>query len=130
MSKGGTKLMFNTGSEGPKYDPYHYEELTVVRNGKMVTLHLGLGDWLEVDGKKVSKYEYGGEGMSPEEKFEILTGMNTDEFMKYYQVIHNTCKKCGCRDNYPMSGFPGETFNVCAKCGEIVSSDFNMGAIM
>jgi hypothetical protein len=41
------KLRFSlkTGSEGPAYDPYHYDEYTIQKNDTCLTLHLGLGQW-------------------------------------------------------------------------------------
>jgi hypothetical protein len=42
-----TTISMRTGSEGPSYDPYHYEEMTVVGRSGTVTLHTGLGMWLQ-----------------------------------------------------------------------------------
>jgi hypothetical protein len=38
------------GSEGPRHDPYGFIEVKVVRNGRKVIFHQGLGEWLSVDG--------------------------------------------------------------------------------
>ena len=49
------KVVYQTGSEGPKHDPYFYEEFYF----EGMTLHLGLGEYLEetviVNGRKTTK---------------------------------------------------------------------------
>jgi hypothetical protein len=53
----GTKIDIVNGREGPKHDPYSYEEITIERRGWRVTMHLGLAEWIEfqtVEGKRDS----------------------------------------------------------------------------
>ena len=47
------KVRVETGSEGPRYDPYAFKETTIKANGKKVVLHEGLGDWLKIDDQEV-----------------------------------------------------------------------------
>ena len=44
------------GSEGPTWDLWSFEEIKVEHRGKVVLLHMGLGNWLKVDGELV-KYK-------------------------------------------------------------------------
>lgn len=123
----GTRLIKHHGTEGPSHDPYSYEELTVCKNNKTVTLHLGLAEWIEIDGKRqeavfrnMTEYAF-----DPSEEFKLQTGMTVEQFERRYYSNHNTCKKCGCDTTHSVAGFPGESLNVCDNCGEVVSSDFN-----
>lgn len=127
----GTKLFLQHGEEGPKYDPYSYMEMTVHRKGKEVTLHSGFFYWVEINGQRVNEKHdnQGNTIVDPEVIFEKETGLTAQTFMKYYDKIQNTCK-CGNRDTYASSGFPGETLYLCTKCNEVVSSDVNLRAIM
>src|SRR5258706_10384505 len=43
----------HTGSEGPRHDPYAYEEWRVRMPGHTIVLHSGLGTWLRADGVDV-----------------------------------------------------------------------------
>src|SRR5690349_18265847 len=47
-----TIVRLQSGTEGPRHDPYGWQEITVERNGHCATIHYsGLyDDWLEVDG--------------------------------------------------------------------------------
>jgi len=42
-----------TGTEGPRHDPYSFTEITVEARGHRVTVHYGLGEWIEVDGSQL-----------------------------------------------------------------------------
>lgn len=44
-------VSYRTGNEGPRHDPYHYEEMTVERDGQTVTLHMGLGTYVSHNGQ-------------------------------------------------------------------------------
>lgn len=128
----GTKLFYKTGIEGPKYDPYMYEEYIVHRNGKEIILHLGLQEWIEINGerqevvmKNLDEYL-----INPIEIFEEVTGLTLDKFKKYYDKIQNTCKNCGCNKTYAISGFPGEIIYLCRRCDSVVSSDVNLSGII
>jgi hypothetical protein len=42
------------GNEGPKHDPYGYSEYSFEYRGRKYVIHLGLAQWIEVDGKHIS----------------------------------------------------------------------------
>lgn len=51
-------ISHSSGTEGPSYDPYGWDEWEVSRNGRTACLRLGLGCWLELDGRsKVHEWE-------------------------------------------------------------------------
>jgi hypothetical protein len=116
------KLTRNTGSEGPSHDPYSYTEQTVEKDGKTVTLHLGLAEWLKVDGKRTE-----GDAGPLAAEFEKLTGFNPETFDVAYDAIHDPehCPKCQSTERKTESGMPGEKFLVCGSCGEIIDTRFN-----
>lgn len=50
-------IYFRTGTEGPRHDPYSYTEITVSRKGhRRAMLHMGLGVWSEVGGRRCRRY--------------------------------------------------------------------------
>src|SRR5262249_37829395 len=43
----GSRIEIRSGSEGPNFDPYHYDEITVTRaDGRKATIHRGLAEWM------------------------------------------------------------------------------------
>lgn len=134
-------LRINRGSEGPHYDPYSFEELSVetTENGftNEVTLHLGLAVWIDINGDRLdhdslnawgSKYEEGIQDL--EALFEHLTGINPDKFHDYYDRIH-TRRKC-CANPRPewTNGFPGEHLCICKSCGAFLDSSFSLAEVI
>jgi len=45
------------GGEGPSHDPYHYDEYRFEYRSKKYVIHMGLAQWIEVDGKHISATE-------------------------------------------------------------------------
>jgi hypothetical protein len=116
-----------TGSEGPHHDPYSYEEITVEGRNGTTTVHLGLGEWIQ-NNKGVKRY---GEGEEVDKLFEYYTGISIAVAMRVYHTLpyRKHARKCGCKETGTVSGYPGETFEVCLKCGEFVNSRMNYAAI-
>jgi hypothetical protein len=83
------KMSHRSGSEGPRHDPYHYDEFTLVEVNdgvtRTVTLRAGLGIRIEVNGKVMI------EGYDSEDVvgiFEELTGLSMDKFRRSYNRVH------------------------------------------
>lgn len=132
-----SSIMMETGSEGPEHDPYGYSEITVSRNnGDKVTLHSGLIVWVEVNGKRSDLCSAARPDImnTPDEEcvaiFERYAGVTPQVAERAYLRMQYVCKDCGVSDLESVSGYPGETFNVCRRCGNVVSSDFNLSAII
>src|SRR5215469_13131150 len=94
------RLFIKTGSEGPYYDPYSYTEFSYLRHRdkSVTTLHLGLGEWLEVNGVK--------EGcvlLREEELFKHLTGFYSWQWEFFIRRLRKKCRKCGCKRHKWMS---------------------------
>lgn len=124
-----TKITRKTGSEGPRHDPYHYEELTVKRpDGRSITIHTGLAFWAEAgDGRR--------EDHDVEKAmtlFEQVAGITPHQAEKTYRELRDRRYRyhpCGQRHFEDASGYPGESFVVCRKCGLVVDSHFNISAV-
>ena len=123
-----SSVTIDWGSEGPKHDPYGWTEITVDRpDGKTVTLHAGgLIEWVEVDGVKHVNLNY-------EDCCTIFAhhaGVTPDIAERAYQKYRSRCRECGGTETESKAGFPGETFELCVKCGAMVDYNFNESAII
>jgi len=133
-----TSIEIETGSEGPRHDPYGWEEIKVTRsNGDEVTLHSGLSSWVDVNGERFSYAvaiafpNKDNEWQLLCEKFEEFAGCSPAAAHKAYGRVRYSCDKCGAFDDVvEKSGFPGETIAACRQCGSVVYSDFNESAII
>jgi hypothetical protein len=119
------RLVIKTGSEGPRHDPYGYTETTVERNGVSVTLHEGLGTWLEIGDRMVTEDE-----TIARDFFETHVGYTPEKIQKFIERARSRCRSCGGREFRCERGYPGETFSVCVACGDIIASSFNEGAVI
>jgi len=138
------RLMHNTGSEGPRHDPYAFEEFTLLeqeegREPRRVTIHLGLAEWVKLNGRveaDITGYDLNGTG-SVEDKFEELTGLTFRGAVRLYHRanrLEKICPKCGAGIGKARwcDGYPGESFLVCrpSECGYMYTSSFNESAII
>ncbi len=124
------KIRLQTGSEGPREDPYGYEEWTVTRtDGTEVVIHAGLAEWVKLsNGRTKSVGDLYCENLN--EAAEALTGLDLRGLRRAYESV----KEHEIRPHYAHggmqwgSGFPGEELLFC-KCGAVVDSSFNLSAI-
>lgn len=73
-----------TGREGSSHDPYSYTEVTMKTNAKRVTVHLGLGDWIKVNGKKIHLKQQ----EDIYRKFQCHTGLSLHQAKKIYDRLN------------------------------------------
>ncbi len=122
------KVVRRTGSEGPRHDPYHFEELHVeTRDGKTV-LHEGLGLWLKHEcrsGYKLTENRV----HCVHDVFKAMTGYSTSQIDRIAIRLQSRCRKCGCRDFDDVRGYPGETLYQCVDCKHINGSSQDYSAI-
>ena len=133
------RVHLTTGAEGPRHDPYSYRELSVHAGRKKVVLHEGLGEWLSVNGKKVEPPKYLDkldwqtrekvERVWRMDEFGNAVGYTVDQIERIARKLNSRCRECGGREFHSESGFPGETFECCSKCGHIQNTFFNRSAI-
>ena len=56
-TNGITNFKSKSGSEGPSHDPYSYNEFSFKKDGKEYIIHMGLAQWIKIDGKKIGAFE-------------------------------------------------------------------------
>lgn len=119
------KLDMRNGTEGPRHDPYSFIEY-IFEGEQKVTLHLGLAEWVAVDGKKLGVPD-------PVEMFKVFTTFSPHQFEKAYQKLHGPkqrCPHCSGKSFDWVSGYPRESLQICSSCENIVYCDFNESAIL
>lgn len=126
------KMRMRTGSEGPRHDPYSYTEYTVETPNAEVLLHEGLAVFKEVNGERVSAKSGDYDAAHAFFDCDLVkhTGFTLAQLERISRNAKSRCRKGGYHDTYSESGYPGEEFEVCTKCGEVVDSYFNESAIL
>lgn len=127
------KVVRKTGTEGPREDPYSFEEWYVTTPRNEVTIHLGLGMWATLNEAKVVL-----DGFSEQEQSKFLresllretTGFTWTQLERIALRAASRCRKCGSREYKEAQGYPGEYFTICAKCGEVVGYQFYESEIL
>lgn len=131
-------ITLKTGAEGPHHDPYHYDELTVKRqDGRKVTLHSGLGVWLKVktaEGRKIELSESDVKAGRLAELFEYHAGITLSAAHKALDGperarVKAHFRKCGNSGFIATTGYPGESFDYCEKCGFVAGYSFDRSAV-
>ncbi len=123
-------LSLKTGSEGPRHDPYGFEEYEIDTPSGETTLHLGLGFWLKHNGRRIEAAGRAEESELCGPILKKLTGFSLDEILALKERVEKhrsrRCAKCGASSRHfrSESGFPGEHFTVCGKCGHVADSYF------
>lgn len=99
-----TKVTVSSNVEGPKDDPYGYTEFKAIVDGRIITLHMGLAEWLHIKEGVMSqtlsghghRYEFNRHGkrswdewengMLIERIFESITGRDLEEVYEEYMM--------------------------------------------
>jgi hypothetical protein len=121
-----------TGNEGPSHDPYSYEEYTVETPQGKTVLRSGLGTVLTFNDIEVSLADYSFEDQGKLVRgslFFMQTGWTLQQIRRIARKAKERCRKCGGRKTVTDSGYPGETFECCAKCGNVMDTFFCSSAI-
>ena len=112
------KLSHKSGTEGPNWDPYSFDELNLVKSdGTNIVMHMGLIESVKVNGKEI----HSGEGT--DKVIEEITGMYFDKWMKIHYKLNeppNRCPHCNGKHFEFHSGYVGESMQVCSDCNKIV----------
>jgi hypothetical protein len=124
-----SKIKMRHGSEGPRHDPYHFEEVTVTRaDGRWATLHTGLAVWVKTsDGRWEERDEKKAFAI-----FGEVAGIAPRAVEKAEREKHDRRYRfhpCGQKHFEGASGYPGESFVVCRKCGDVIDYAFDRSAI-
>lgn len=119
------KLSHTSGTEGPRMDPYCYDEWKLVRQVQYgpvweYRLHVGLSEQLSIykNGQLVKSFEE-----SPQESWNRLTHIPVDLLPKLFRRIDGPFDRCGACHSRKLGysdGFAGETIQYCGNCGAIL----------
>lgn len=105
------ELSLRTGTEGPRHDPYGYEERIVTVNNCTYKLHLGLACY----GKEEDETMV--EGEEAVAWWMARTGLSPDQFDKAYLRLTEPPRRCpACRSKVEYhSGYVGEPIACCSN---------------
>lgn len=105
------RIFCKNGSEGPRHDPYGYQEIVFVtqfENEKpyFITLHDGLACWVEL-GKDRFECNDG----HPDEVLEMV-GLTASVLYKLVGEVESRCPRCGSRKSKAT-----QYGRDCVRCG-------------
>lgn len=137
LSQPNLAIFQRSGTEGPRHDPYGWEEFEVHRNGNEVMYRAGGLGYVRLYLNGLCAFElYDRDGpvsSTVDKFFELHTGHSRREWEEATErlMAHrmSKCSECGSKHFKAERGYPGETFTVCADCGHVVASDMNYSAI-
>ena len=118
-----TNVTIKTGTEGPKYDPYSFTEVTVERCGHKFFSHEGLGEFYKIDGEKTTYANWIEKSGGYPHQFVFWKMLGRQQQVEHH--LKSCPKRDGCRD---VDGFPGESLLVCG-CGKVLDYEFDRSAI-
>ena len=123
------KLTVICGSEGPRFDPYSFQEIIVEDDDKKVVFHQGVIEFIRVEDKSghVLRFYDNKELEELDEIFEKETGLTNKLFWKAYGRINfpTKCPECGSKKMTWHDEYPGEQIRTCDKCGHVTGYVFN-----
>lgn len=93
------------GSEGPRHDPYSYTEVhfTSTDEKTEIVCHLGLAEWLKVNGKKIVE-----QPANVEAEFRLITGMRFDKAERIPEILEH-------RRRMRMAPKEREQYDMCVE---------------
>lgn len=126
------KVRKSTGSEGPRHDPYHYDELTIKTPQGEFVAHLGLAVYVQENGEKISAagndYE---QAFKWQDSYLVKwTGYTNKQLERIADQIKYRCKEGGYHYGPELDGYPGESFCLCQKCGKMFDFNFDESAVV
>jgi hypothetical protein len=121
-------ISHRSGSEGPRHDPYHFDEFSVSLGVCSITVHVGLGEWIEVkpkaepgqwpeprgDRRSFSSWE------ELDATLKSLTGLSMEQLQSWEDEAHTPpeqCPQCGSELKVLGHGYAGECIIGCTREG-------------
>lgn len=124
ISQPNLRIYIETGTEGPRHDPYAFEEFTIERNGHKIMLHSGLGDWMEIEDEKV-------DNVFVNDTFVHFTGHTPDEWRRFIEKLErHRWRRHRSHDVRNERGYPGEHFTYCRTCDQMIDNYFNLSEVI
>lgn len=124
-----TTIERETGTEGPRHDPYSYTEWEMqLADGRSITVHVGLSEWVRIpSGRAV----HCNDSLTVDDVLMTLRwpvdlrGIER-AFEAYREHELRAHRKCG--GTQSTTGYPGEHFVFC-KCGAVLDYHFNLSEV-
>ncbi len=118
-----------TGSEGPRQDPYHFEEISVDGRAGCVELHVGLGAWLSLGGIVLVEHDFA----ACRSKFEELVGVDPDVLLmsirrNKQKAIARHLRACSAHGEDPAPAILA-SLSLCARGAATFSSRTSIRAL-
>jgi hypothetical protein len=131
VSQPNLRIERRTGSEGPRHDPYHYDEWTIRRDGfRGIVYHDGLSEWIRYSNGKIFTIREGDHELA-EIAFRRCTGYTMPEWTRAIALLERSrSRRHRNHDVREESGYPGEHFTFCHTCDVVIDSYFNEGAVI
>jgi hypothetical protein len=76
----------SSGTEGPRSDPYHYDEWDISLPGYHIEVHLGLAEWIKVNGTRLVEFDQAFDKI--DEYVKSITGKDLREIEAQYRFWH------------------------------------------
>lgn len=129
---GSGKITIERGTEGPAHDPYGFSEYTYESHGMVVSIHMGVGTWVNLAYDDVVVLNM--DGRMPDDGalqfFTNMAGISPEAIERAAARIELRCPKGGFHDDECMgSGYAGEGIYQCSKCGRVSEGNFDMSMI-
>lgn len=123
-----SQIRRRAGTEGPRHDPYSYEEYTITRDAKTWLIHDGLSTFIRADDAVFVPPDMPGALDAALKAAGCPLGMQQIE--RTYRRIRSVPLKLHKAHGQPRweDGLPGETLLFC-PCGSVLDSEFDLGAI-
>ncbi len=131
----GRVITVRNGIEGPRHDPYGWEELTVQRpNGCWCYRTGGLG-YIKISRNEGIVFEQSDVTKSGAEKeaidfFARMTGLTPVQWLRTEMRLNRKCPSCGTKGYHLVGEYTGEEMIICDGCDNVVGSNFNNAAII
>lgn len=127
-----SKVRITRGTEGPRHDPYGYENITVIRpNGNQVTFHIGLAIWCNAEYANGTICHEEDPGQASD-LFAKVAGCNVQTAERAFRRLQERPYRFhNCHPRYlkGIEGLPGEHFIICRKCGDTLEVQFSISEV-
>lgn len=121
-----------TGSEGPNYDPYHYEKYYIKTPKGCIVIHIGLAVFVKIGSQRVDARgkDYNNAFAWVDRWLLEEVGFTLKQLNRIAEKAKARCPMGGYHDVSEKHGYPGESLFICGKCNKVVDTYFCEGAVI
>ena len=134
----GRVITVKSGAEGPRHDPYDWEELSVQRPNGLWCYRTGALGYIEIsrDGGIMFNASIGimrrcdHTEQEAIDFFARMTGLTPVQWLRTEMRLSKKCPLCGAKGYHLVDGYPGEEMIICDGCENVIGNNFNDAAII